>query len=95
MAVRIQLDERTTLTSETSAGVLEWFGYPEKNSFEDIQETIMQHYELKKSEPTDVLICEKHNPLFNPAVYVLKHISEGIEVPLKPNQYGIVAVEQL
>ncbi|KMN57345.1 MULTISPECIES: hypothetical protein [Bacillus] len=96
MAVRLQLDERTMLTSETSAGVLEWFGYPEKNSFEDIQEIIMRHYELKKkSEPTDVLSSEKHNPLFMPTVYVLKHISERIEVPLKPDQNGIVAVEHI
>ncbi|MED2910945.1 hypothetical protein [Bacillus velezensis] len=95
MAVRIQLDERTTLTSETSAGVLEWFGYPEKNSFEDIQEIIMRHYELKKSEPTDVLFGEKHNPLFKNTAYVLKHISERMEVPLQPDQNGIVAVKQL
>lgn len=95
MAVRIQLDERTTLTNETSAGVLEWFGYPEKKSFEDIQEIIMRRYELEKSEPTDVLFDEKHNPLTKPTAYVLKHISEGIEVPLKPDQNGIVAVEQL
>lgn len=95
MAVRIQLDERTTLTSETSAGILEWFGYPEKNSFEDVQEIIMRHYELKKSEPTDVLCNEEHNVLFKLTTYVLKHISEGIEVPLKPDQNGIVAVKQL
>lgn len=95
MAVRLQLDERTMLTSETSAGVLEWFGYPEKNSSEDIQEIIMQHYELKKSEPTDVFYGVKHNPLINPTPYVLKHISERMEVPLKPDQNGIVAIEQL
>lgn len=95
MARKIQLDERTTLTSETSAGVLEWFGYPEKNSFEDIQEIIMRHYELKKSDPTDVLFGEKHNPLFKPTAYVLKHISERMEVPLQPDQNGMVAVKQL
>ncbi|MEC0585246.1 hypothetical protein P8840_03275 [Bacillus spizizenii] len=94
MAVRLQLDERTMLTSETSAGVLEWFGYPEKNSFEDIQEIIMRYYELKKSEPMDVLFGEKHIPLLKPTAYVLKHISEGIEVPLKPDENGIVAVQR-
>lgn len=42
----------------------------------------------------DVLFGEKHNPLLKPTAYVLKHISEGIEVSLKPDENGIVAVQR-
>lgn len=94
MGVTLQVDERTILSEGTSSAVLERFGYPEENSIDNIQAVILRDFEFKKIEPIDDLFGEEHDLFTKPTAFVLKHISEDIEIPLKPNENGIVAIRR-